>query len=192
MADSFGRNRRGGGLSLVFVLFLLVASGGLFAGEVGKKEETQPAGRTDYVLKIEKGRISLNAKDASLKHIVEEIGRELNIEVAALISQGDRITVEFQALPLEDALKRMSSNYYVHFREAESDKWKISKIVLLPKGDGKGQSVIPHTEGADGRVEGSQTMPGKTAREQVIETQQEEALKDKTPRPEPFKFEFNP
>ena len=192
MTDSYKRNRCAAGLSLLFVLFLLVAPGSIFAGEVDNKTEAQLANKADYVLKIEKGLISLNAKDASMKQIMEEIGRELNVEVVAHISQDDRITVEFQTLPLEDALKRLSSNYYVHFSEAENDKDKINKIVLLPEGEGKGQSAIPQEGGADVRVVGTQTAPGKTAREQLTEANHEEVSKEEAPRPEPFKFEFNP
>ncbi len=143
MADSYKRNRRAAGLSLLFVFFWLVAPGSIFSGEVDNKRE-RLANNTDYVLKIEKGLITLVAKDASLKQIVEEIGREMNIEVGALLSQDDRVTAEFQALPLEDALKRLSSNYYVYLSDTGKDKDKISKIVLLPKGDGKGQSAILH------------------------------------------------
>jgi hypothetical protein len=54
MTDVFGCNRKAVGLSLFFVLFLLVAPGGLFDGEVGKKAETQTAGKADYGLKIER------------------------------------------------------------------------------------------------------------------------------------------
>ena len=195
MADAYKCNRRAVGLSLLFVFFSLLVPGSIFAGEVDNKTEARLANKADYFLRIEKGFISLSAKDASLKQIVEEIGRELNIEVVAHISQDDRITAEFQALPLEDALKRLSSNYYVHYSKAENDKDKISKIVLLPKGDGKEQSAMSYTAGADVRVVGSKTTPGNAAREQVTEASQEKASKEskeKEPRPEPFKFEFNP
>lgn len=194
MFNLFRWNRRAIGPSLLIVLFSLLIPSHLLAGEVEEKTKAKPDSKTDYVLKIEKGLVSLVAKDASLKQITEEMGRELNIEVDALMSPDDRITVEFQSLPLEDALKRMSSNYYVHYSKAEDNKNKINKIVLLPKGDGKEQSAMP-SAGADVRVVGSKTTPGKTAREQVTEASQEKASKEskeKEPKPEPFKFKFNP
>ena len=195
MADVFRWQRRAVGLLLPIALFCLLIGGHLCAGEVEKETKVKPGSKTDYVLTIEKGLLSLFAKDASIKQIVEEIGREMNIEVEALIPQNDRITVEFQALPLEDALKRLSSNYYLQYSKAENDKDKIGKIVLLPEGEGKGQSAMPHAGGADVRVVGTQKTPGKTAREQVTEASQEKASKkpkEKETTPKPFKFEFNP
>ena len=195
MVELFGWARRAVGLSLLFVFFSLLIPGHLRAGEGEKKTDANLGSKADYILNIEKGLISLFAKDASLKQIVEEMGRELNIEVEALIAEDDRITVEFQALSLEDALKRLSSNYYLHYSKAENDKDKISKIVLLPEGEGKGQSAMPHTGGADVRVVGTQKAPGKTTREQVTEASQEKASKkpkEKETTPKPFKFEFNP
>ena len=196
MADVFRWQRRAVWRFLAIALFCLLLQGHLLASEAPKKTNTKPAGKADYLLTIENELISLNAKDASIKQIVEEMGRELNIEVDVLISQEDSITVEFHALPLEDALKRVSYNYYLHFSEAGNGKDKISKIVLLPEGDGKGQSVMPYTVvGADVRVVGNHKAPGKTAREQVTEASHEKASeesREKGARPEPFKFEFNP
>ena len=175
-------------LGISFLLLIVFVGPSTMSGEEATRE-------ADFVLTIRNDLISLSAKDASIKQIMEEIGQEMNVEVEALIPEDDRITIEFQALSLEDALKKLSSNYYLHYSKAENDKDKISKIVLLPEGEGKEQSAMPHTGGADVRVVGTQKAPGNTEREQVKEADQEKASKkpkEKETTPKPFKFEFNP
>ena len=127
-------------------------------------EETER--KTGFDLVIKDNLISLNAKDASLKQIVEEIGRRMDIKVDAHIAEDEKITEKFERLTLEDALKRLSVNY-VYLLNSEKEKGKIARIVLLKKGTkekGSGQSIM-------------------TARE---------SQKDVSKKPEPFKFEFDP
>ena len=76
--------------------------------------------------------ISLKANQAPLHLIVEQIARELNIEVQARISDNEIVTDEFKNIPLVRALKRLSRNYiYV----TEKSSGKVAKIFLLPQGE---------------------------------------------------------
>lgn len=76
--------------------------------------------------------ISLKANQAPLRLIVEQIARELNIEVQARISDNEIVTDEFRNIPLIRALKRLSHNYiYV----TEKSSGKVAKIFLLPQGE---------------------------------------------------------
>lgn len=70
---------------------------------------TAPKG--DYVITVKSNRISLKAMDASLKEIVEELGRKTNIDVVAAISASKKITAAFENLSIEEAVERLSTNY---------------------------------------------------------------------------------
>ena len=53
-------------------ILLLIIPASLFGGEADKKYEVKAESRADFVLTIKDSLISLTAKDASLKEIVEE------------------------------------------------------------------------------------------------------------------------
>ena len=90
----------------------------------------------DFVLTIKDSLISLTAKDASLKEIVEEIGRRMKIEVLADISEEEeKITIGFDKLSLGDAIKRLSTSY-AYVWNSEKEEGKITKIVLFARGEG--------------------------------------------------------
>jgi len=131
--------------------------------------------RADFVLTIKDSLISLTAKDASLKQIVEEIGRRMKIEVFADISEEEKITIRFDKLSLEDAIKRLRTSY-AYIWNSEKEEGKITKIVLLSEGKGTAVSTIKEEK----KMVKSESKAKK------------EAAKEKSPRPEPFKFEFDP
>jgi hypothetical protein len=122
---------------------------------------------------IKKGLISLDAKNASLKEITEEIGRKMDIEVDAQIGEEESVTEKFERLTLEDALDRLSANY-AYLLDSEKKKGKIKKIVLLSKGSEGKEMVVSKP------APPSQSQHGEEKAEQAEE------------RPEPFKFEFDP
>ena len=84
----------------IFLISLLITPNFLFGGEADKKYETQAKSRADFVLTIKDSLISLTAKDASLKEIVEEIGSRMKIEVVADISKEENIAIRFDNLSL--------------------------------------------------------------------------------------------
>jgi hypothetical protein len=53
------------------------------AAEADRSAKGKPATKTDFVLTIKDNLISLEAKDASLKEILEEIGRRMKVDVVA-------------------------------------------------------------------------------------------------------------
>jgi hypothetical protein len=60
---------------------------------------------------VEDNLLSLKAKDASLKEVLEEIGRRMKVDVVAGIPDTKKITAEFENLSLEEAVSRLSTNY---------------------------------------------------------------------------------
>jgi len=63
----------------------------------------------------------LKAKDASLKDILEEIGRMMEIDVVANVPSEQKITIELDMMYLEEALKRFKTNY-AHITKSEKDE----------------------------------------------------------------------
>jgi len=166
----------------IFLLPLLIIPVTLFGGESAKKSEVETGSKTDFVLTIKEDLISLTAKDASLKQIVEEIGRRMKIEVVADISEEEKITIRFDKLSLEDAIKRLSTSY-AYVWNSEKEEGKITKIVLLPEGKGTAVSRPTTKESevkGEKRLVKSESSAGK------------EAAREKSPRQELFKFEFDP
>ena len=125
---------------IIILLPLLMIPTILFGGETDKKPERNSESQADYVLMVKGSLISLKAKDASLKEILEEIGGRMKIEVVANIPSEDKITVELDMMYLGDALKRFRTNY-AYITESEKERGKITKIVVVPTGVGK---MLPH------------------------------------------------
>jgi type II secretory pathway component GspD/PulD (secretin) len=84
---------------------------------------------SNFVLTVQDSLLSLRAQDASLKAILEAIGRELGMGVVAHISAHDKITVQFDQLTLTDALQRLHTNY-AYVMEGQ----KVVKLIVLPPG----------------------------------------------------------
>lgn len=175
---------------IIFLLSLLIIPAVLFGEEADKKPEGKPDSRTDFVLTIKDDLISLSAKDASLKEVVEEIGKRMKIKVVANIPEEEKVTTEFDRLSLEDALKRLSRNYVY---EKESEKGKITKIMFLQRGKGTALSE-PATKEFEVEKGKGLIKPESRIKEEVAgkKPEAEEVDKEKPPRPEPFKFEFDP
>jgi hypothetical protein len=66
-----------------------------------------------------------NAKDASLKAIVEDLGRRMDIEVDAQNTEDEKVIEQFNRLPLEDVLKRLRANCAC-LQNSEKEEGKIT------------------------------------------------------------------
>ncbi len=117
---------------VILLPFVLIPSV-LFGGEDEKKVEGKSESKTELVLTIKDDVVSLSAKDASLKEIIEEIGRKMKIEVIANITEEEKVTLKFDRLSIGDALEKLTTNYgYV--MDSEKKEKKITKIIVLPRG----------------------------------------------------------
>jgi hypothetical protein len=164
---------------IIILLPLLMIPTILFGGEADKKPERNSESQADYILMVKERLISLKAKDASLKEILEEIGRRLNIEVVANILKEEKITIEFDKLYLGDALKRFKTSY-AYITESEKKKGKIIKITVVPKGLGKGLSKPqPSIQKGEVKEEKRLVWPEIGARKEVGTE-------------EPLRFEYDP
>lgn len=118
-----------------------------------------------YQLFIENSLITLNAKDASLKKVLEDMGRRMNIEVTARIPAQDRVTLQFSDLTLEDALKKFRVNYAC-ITDSKKKQGNITHIVVVPEGQETGLLLK--------------------------DVQKKQSKAHRRSKNEPFKFEFDP
>ncbi len=152
---------------LIILLFfpMLMMPAALLAGQT-----EEPKSQDGFVLGVSEGLISLVAHDAVLREVVEEMGRQLGIEVAAQISREERITVEFTQLSIEEAINKLVEFTSLAYRtESMGEKQKITKLIL---------------------VSASEEPLSSASRESGVESTQGES--EQAERPEPFKFQFDP
>ena len=97
--------------------------------------------KVKYELSIKNNRITLNAEDAFLKKILEDIGQRMNIEVFARIPAEDKITIQLTNLPLEEALKKFKTNY-AYITDSKEKQGNITRIVVVPEGQQAQLSLI--------------------------------------------------
>ncbi|TVM00362.1 MAG: hypothetical protein CV087_14650 [Candidatus Brocadia sp. WS118] len=142
---------------IILLLPLLIITAALCGGEPDKKTEGESVRKSKFILTTNDSLLSLRARDASLKEILEAIGRRMKIEE-------ERITIAFDKLSLEDAIKSLSKNY-VFVKELGKEKERVTKITILSEGRSRGELPQPAPE---------------------------EPIEEEPARPEPFKFEFDP
>jgi hypothetical protein len=128
-----------------------------------------------FQLKVSQGYLSLEATEAPLVQIFQEIGRQAKITFDSNIGPGEKVTIRLDRVPFEEGLKRLAKNVTVFYTQGPNDKThRIERVVVLSEG-----------KGVSGQVKAS-SQP-----EKVKEPAPQEAKVTKPP-PEPFKFQFDP
>jgi hypothetical protein len=120
---------------MMVVGLLAVLSAGELLGATAAPTSRGPSAHTpDFALAVHEGVVSLHAQNASLKAIVEAIGRQLAIDVVSRIPDDERITLAFAALPLAEALKRFRPyvNYLVQ-EDATKASGTIRQLIVISK-----------------------------------------------------------
>ena len=174
-------------LNIALLLLPLLPTSVTFGGEAEGKPQGKPAAKADFVLTVKDNLVSLKAKDVSLKEVLEEIGRRMSIEVLALLPEQEKITTEFEKLPLEEAIERLIRNYPHLIVSQEGDR-RITKIIALQKsGDtvsSKSLTTGPEIKKEEIKKEERSVKPETTVREQ--------AMTKESPPSKPFSFQFDP
>jgi hypothetical protein len=139
---------------------------------LGAEKEYTAAGATkhgtDFVLTRHGDHFSLSAQQASLRDIVDTLGRLLDIDVVARIPWDMKISLDFADLTLDDALRQFSTfANVVYITNTRLPAGKITRVIVLP-------------------VQGGDSVPQPPVRSGV------EHPAPTSARPEPFKFEFDP
>ena len=145
------------------------------AAEQSRTGKSQPPGT--FQVKVSKDNLSLEANQAPLVQIFQEIGKQAKITFDSNIGPEEKITIQLDQVPLEEGIKQLAKNATVFYAENPKDKTRrITRVVVLAEGSGvSGQAKAP-----------SQPEKVKEAAPQATTT------KKPAPQPEPFKFEFDP
>jgi len=175
-------------LFISILLFLLLIPTHLFGKERESSAVRPLVAEGAFVLAVEENLLSLKAREASLETVMEEIGRKMGIEVLGNIPDEETISIEFEGLPLAQALERLSSNYGYQMQSTQGGK-KMAKIFVLPKGSGIN---LPQEFQKESKPTEDNVIGGFDFYAHSESRQREEPDKEKSSQPEPFKFEFDP
>jgi hypothetical protein len=99
------------GATIASLLLFCLVGAQIFAREPETNPKGKPPTKADFVLTVKDNLISLKAKDALLKEVLEEIGRSMKIDVVAGIPDTKKITAEFEHLSVEEAVNRLSTKW---------------------------------------------------------------------------------
>jgi hypothetical protein len=161
------------GMAVPVLLACLVAMSQ--AAEQSMPANSQPPGT--FQLKVSQGYLSLEATEASLVQIFQEIGKQAKITFDSNMGPEEKITIRLERVPLEDGTRQLAKNVTIFYTENPKDKTRqISRVVVVSEGK---ESVPVQTK----------TSPQP---ENVKEPAPQTATKKPAPQPEPFKFEFDP
>ena len=163
-------------LQSLFLLFVLM--GGVALAQSTKRG--LPAGQAagTFQLKVSQGYLSLEATEAPLVQIFQEIGKQGGIVFNTNIGPQEKITVHLDRVPLEEGIKQLAKNVTVFYTENPEDKThRISRVVVLSEGK---ESAPMQTKISTQPEKVKQPVP------------QAAKVNKSVPQPEPFKFEFDP
>ncbi len=105
----------------------------------------------------------------------------MSIEVFALLPEQEKITTEFEKVPLEEAIESLIRNYPHLIVSHEGDR-KITRIVALQK---SGDPVLSKPVTKETEIK-TQEAPVK-----LDSRVKEQAIRKESPPPEPFRFKFD-
>src|SRR3990170_7932414 len=104
---------------MLATLFLVWIATVAQAAEKPGATNTQPG---DFQVKFSKGKLSVHANEAPIAKVFEEVGKQAAITVDSGISPEEKITIKFDIVPLEDAIKQLAKN--VSFAYAQDSNKK--------------------------------------------------------------------
>ena len=140
-------------------------------------EKFQSNSSGTFRVKVSEGSLYLEATEAPLVQIFQEIGKQANITIDSNIGPEEKVTIRFERGPLEDGIRQLAKNVSVFYTENPKDKTRrISRVVVVSEG----KESVPVQ---------SKTSPQP---ENVKEPAPQTATKKPAPQPERFKFEFDP
>ncbi len=98
-------------------------------------------------MKVSQGNLSLDANQAPLVQIFQEIGKQAKIIFDSNIGPEEKITIHLDRVPLEEGIKQLAKNVTVFYTENPKDKTRrITSVVVLAEGKGvSGRPKRPHS-----------------------------------------------
>src|SRR5712692_6266430 len=119
--------------SILLVPFIWLTLTSAVAAQQSEKTKPQQSG--SFVVKLAKGNLSIDASEAPLTKVFEEIAKQAAIVIESGIGPEEKITIKFDGVPMEDALKRLSKNVTIFYaRDAKDKSPRIARVVVLSEG----------------------------------------------------------
>jgi hypothetical protein len=155
------------GACLLAIFFgCLVRSEFLFAQSEKSSSKISQSGT--FRVKVADGHLSVEAKQAPLVKVFEEIGKQAKLVVDGSIAPEETITINFDRVPLEEGIRKLAKNVSLFYAQDSKDKTpRVTRVVVLG--------------GEKTRSSGRAPAPTQTSK-----------APEPAPKPEPFKFEFDP
>jgi hypothetical protein len=154
------------GKLILAIMFLAGMLDIVQAAEQPRTAKTQSPGT--FQVKVSQGYLFLEANQAPLVQIFQEIGKQAKITFDSNIGPEEKVTIHLDRVPLEEGIKQLAKNVTVFYTENPKDKThRISRVVVLSEGK---ESAPVQTKAS--------TQPVK--------------IDKLAPQTEPFKFEFDP
>ena len=147
---------------------------------------TEPA--TPYVLTVNAGLISLEAREASLRDVLEELGRKGGFEVFAYIPRDETITLVLREVPVVEAVKQLTAAANT-VKEWEMDQGTLKRLIVLPQG----MDIVPPPAVAAPSAAAAKEVktPAESASDSQEPADAEEHQAEREPNA-PFEFQFDP
>ena len=150
----------------LFLLFAFMGEGTV--AQSGQSTSAPGQSPGTFQIKVSQGNLSLEATQAPVLQILQDIGKQAKITVDTNIGPEEKVTIHLDRVPLEEGIKRLAKTVTVFYTENPKDKSRrISRVVVLSEGK----------EGVPTQAKAS-TQPVKVDKP--------------AQQPEPFKFEFDP
>ena len=167
--------------SISIFIVVVLPSVSIFAGAtLAQSAQSTPASDPisgTFQVKVSQGSLSLQATEAPLVQIFQEIGKQAKITFDTNVGPEEKVTIRLERVPLEDGIRQLAKNVSVFYTENPMDKTRrISRVVVVSEG----KESVP--------------VQAKTFSqpEKVKEPAPQAATKNPALQPEPFKFEFDP
>jgi hypothetical protein len=151
------------------------------------KPTTLPRGM--FQAKVTKDYLTLEANEAPLAKVFEEIGKQAGIVVDNNLGPEEKITIQLNHVALDEALNRLARNITILYAQVPNDKGRrITRVIVLAEGTKPPpKRTEASTESTKTIVPAPQQPPAKR-----VEPPSQSSKTEATPRPPPFKFEFDP
>jgi hypothetical protein len=147
---------------LVLVLLLIIISP--VSAQQSREEKIQQSGT--FHVNLSKDYVSLQANEAPVAMVLDEIANKAGIAVENGLRLREKITIQFDRVPLEEAIKLLAKNVIIIYstRDRNDRSLRIARVVVLPKT----KDLVSRSS--------SSVEPGE----------------GNEPAPESFNFQFNP
>ena len=112
------------------------------------RELIKQLSKARFNLSITNGLVTLNAENADLKAILDEIQKRTGLQIESYGNINQRITISFQELPIDKAINKISGNSGMVFsKERGVKEFQLSRVVISESSKDQIESLGDGTSG---------------------------------------------